>query len=304
VDFRSTGTPAPGSKGDTVTDETKKPAPDPVGNYAYTVLCVACLGALVMVHLVQPDTPLSREIPLPQNKILGVLILAVGAMGIFAHLRSAPQLLLLIVAAPFLVRIGFHVYSFVRLIPVMGESYPPRPFSRSFSVLDILQSCAMLGFTLGHFRLLSIRQNVFPPDPRLRQESKGPLKKPWKRRKILNPKRSPRLVTLLELGVALLALPIWALVAQYFSMWLYSTRPMLGLTLATTRFFLTGWLILVPGLVLAGLFYLWRQYQMSPEQAELIVQDALWQETRREQRRIYRWLTWWWIRHKQRKEKP
>jgi hypothetical protein len=37
---------------------------------------------------------------------------------------------------------------------------------------------------------------------------------------------------------------------------------------------------------------LWRQRQHPPAIAALYLQDVLWKETRREQRRLHRWLAW------------
>jgi hypothetical protein len=43
--------------------------------------------------------------------------------------------------------------------------------------------------------------------------------------------------------------------------------------------------------------------RMTPPEAGLYLQDVLWRETRREQRRLNRWLAWAWLRRRRREER-
>ncbi len=276
-----------------------------LGKQLYQIVSTVALGVLVLTYLVQPGFPISRSFPLPVHSALGLLILAVGSLGIYARVGSAPIMVLLIMAAPTLVG---NVY---RLFQVFDPNLrPPGGISANylmplqpFQVMDVLRCIGILGFTLGHYRLQSLNQTVFPPDPRLRAEPHGVHPKPWPKRRKINLKRSGRLVTTWEIGLTLFTLPIWALLAQYFWLWFASQQPILGVNLGGYRFFLFCWVLLVPGLVIATFLRFWRRYTMTRTEAKLIVQDNLWQETRREQRRMSRWLAWWGIGYKNRKDK-
>ena len=100
----------------------------------------------------------------------------------------------------------------------------------------------------------------------------------------------------------LLGVPASAALAQLFWWFAAVKEPVLELHAFTVRFVLVGWSLLVPGLVIAGIFRLWRQNTISAEKARLITQDVLWQETRREQRRISQWLVWMKLKKSQRED--
>ena len=52
----------------------------------------------------------------------------------------------------------------------------------------------------------------------------------------------------------------------------------------------------------AALLGHWRARQMTAAEGELSLQDTLWRETRREQRRLNRWLAWAELRRRRKEQ--
>src|SRR5262249_27020692 len=117
-------------------------------------------------------------------------------------------------------------------------------------------------------------------------------------------RRSVRLVTPTELALLVVSLPLWALVAQVVWWWLNRPRNVLGWTPWAAR--LTVLLAcLIPGLVLAAaVLRQLRRRRMTADEAVLLLQDTLWNETRGEQRWYTRWLAWFWLKQREFKEQP
>jgi hypothetical protein len=63
------------------------------------------------------------------------------------------------------------------------------------------------------------------------------------------------------------------------------------------------WMLSLGWLVVSSLLNYWGQRRMTPEEATVLLQDTLWHETRREQRRLNRWLAWARLRRAGRKER-
>ena len=59
-----------------------------------------------------------------------------------------------------------------------------------------------------------------------------------------------------------------------------------------SRLLSLAWLLMVGLLVAGTVLAHWRRRQMDRAAAQLLLQDTLWRETRRGQRRIFRWLAW------------
>jgi hypothetical protein len=93
-----------------------------------------------------------------------------------------------------------------------------------------------------------------------------------------------------EIGWVVLALPIWAFFAQLGWRLLPRELPVrladTGLPIGLWHGIVLTWIIGVGLLVTAGLLAHAGRRRMSRQQALLIMQDVLWQETGREQRRI------------------
>jgi hypothetical protein len=105
-----------------------------------------------------------------------------------------------------------------------------------------------------------------------------------------------------EVGLLVMSLPLAPLLAQVFWAGLAPPREMLGLPARLWRFLLVGWSLGLGVFVTAAVLRQWRRRLMTPDEAALLLQDTLWHETRREQRRLNRWLAWARLRRRPRKE--
>jgi hypothetical protein len=156
--------------------------------------------------------------------------------------------------------------------------------------IDWLLSIAVVAYTAGHFRLMSLQRHIFPPDPRRRMPRGKKLPGAP-----LPPPEQPRPPELPEAGeagrlaaVVFLAAGLATLLLEVLG----SDEPALGFSRAEWTALVLVWLtslgIIAGALVLA----LVRIYRQSPEEAMMYLQDQLWRQTRREQSRINRWLVW------------
>jgi hypothetical protein len=187
----------------------------------------------------------------------------VGAAGLAFRWRSAPLVLLAAVA---LGQLGPTWY------------FGLYPWGRRATVLTGLGLCAAtLAYVVAQYRLVGLTAGVFPPDPRKRRDKPPP--RPGG--------AAPREVTAALLAVAAAtvgAFFAWEVLALVPVPW--HVPPM------HWRLGLLAWVLLGGlGLVAAVLGHLgWRR--LSREEAAVYLQDALWHETRGEQRRINRWRAW------------
>jgi hypothetical protein len=245
---------------------------------AASIYLLACLGGLVLILLPQA----ARGIGLVE-----LFLVIVGLLGAVTGWRMAPVVLLALLAA-------CQMWG--------GRGSPGR--SWSFQVDDLLVCCGVLAYVIGHHRLQGLSRSLLPPDPRWR-ESKGAKhpRGPQTGRAGYFP-RAARLVTPAELLVFVLTLPLWAILAQLFWAALQGQADRLQLPFERSRLVLLVWFLGVGGLVVGSILTYWRRRAMSPAEAELVLQDVLWRETRREQRRQMRWLAWSRLRASQREERP
>src|SRR5262249_37461128 len=110
----------------------------------------------------------------------------------------------------------------------------------------------------------------------------------------LENRRDPRLVPAGEIAWLLLSVPICALLAQA----LYDRRSVL-LRLAPVDLdgnlwpaIALAWIATIGIGLVAGIMAVASWRRMSKLEAKLFLQDGMWFETRREQRRLVRWLVW------------
>jgi hypothetical protein len=162
---------------------------------------------------------------------------------------------------------------------------------------DLAVCAATLSYVMAQYRLQSLRRHIFPPDYRRKRPPVPRLPPPEQ-------PRSPELVGQAEL----LQLVLTALVIAGLTSALWSTvvrlRPPLGFDRREWQGLLLVWgAAAVLALVGTVVGYL-RLRKQTPEEALLYLQDQLWRETRREQSRLNRWLTWARLRRRRRKEKP
>jgi hypothetical protein len=240
-------------------EKPTEPAPEPaVRNYTYL-----CLTALVILFLA-----LTRR----GVGVFSFLPVLVGVAGVGLRWRAAPIMVLILVSGLAMTDLG------------TGPDRRLLRFAqRNFRLEDWVLCGAVLAYFAAHYRLQGLTHSVVPVDPR-RGTDKDPVKAG------LN--RDPSIVGPAEIGWLILSLPIWALLAQVC--W--------RLLPARTEYFrlpppIWQGMVLCWGLGLLVFITAWwlshlGHRQMSRRQAMLLLQDAVWQETSRDQRRVSRWWTW------------
>lgn len=236
------------------------------GVAVYFVIALAGLAAVLLLQQAQ-------GIGLPS-----LLLFCVGLLGLLARLRLGPFLFLGVLAAS----------QFSHQALMDGYGWRAQWAQPTVNLLLLLQAGAVLTFLVANYRLLALTSNILPVDHRLKQETEEPL--PYYRRPVLKCQRDPQHVNSGELGLLLLSIPLWALVAQLLWMGIALPWNIAQLSLPVGRLLVVLWVVVLLALpVLAGLHY-WRLRLLSREEAAMMLQDILWQETRREQRRTNRFL--------------
>jgi hypothetical protein len=163
----------------------------------------------------------------------------------------------------------------------------PPPESADFArraiidVPDIILCAAVVGYAAGHYRLQAMLVGIFPRE--LRASS---------RKKRASWYRTPALVSRDEIAMLLVALPVFAVVGQVLWRRLAAGWGNPGLPPDTWTLVLAAWLVAVVAVTGSAFIGYWSWRQMTADEAALLLQDVLWNETRREQRRLNRWLTW------------
>ncbi|MBV9124781.1 MAG: hypothetical protein JO112_15605 [Planctomycetes bacterium] len=245
-------------------ETSNKPEP-PQAVQIYRVLCLAALGVILLV-LYTNDFGYWSLIPV-----------IVGLVGLLIQWTTAPLLVILAVAASLLLQnrlgVGF-------------------PWHENARVSDVILSAAVLGYVAAHFRVRSLSVHVFPVDPRRRERTP-------RGRKVVQQPRSPHLVTRREIGLLIVSLPVWALAGQIVWRVVPSEYGRPG---GPSPLWL-AWLVVILPVVIASLVGYWRRREMTPQEAALTLQDVVWQETRREQRSLNRWLAWARLRYARNRER-
>jgi hypothetical protein len=182
-------------------------------------------------------------------------------------------------------------------------NYPPHPYGWNrrtvVDIPDLVLCGAVLAYAAGHYRLQSLVWNIFPPD--LRRPKRLPTLVPLAHAPVV--RRSPRLVLRKEVGALVLSLPVWAALAQVSRRLLPRVWANPGFGPEVWQAALLAWLIGLGVLAAAGMISQWYRRQMTVEESLVLLQDTLWTETRREQRRINRWRAWAGLRrHRERGE--
>jgi len=261
--------------------ETRMPT---AGTVHYQALCGLCLGLIFLVQLDQ-----GHYLP-------NLLLLAVGTLGLVARLRVAPILLLLFLAGPTLIaQVTRH-----RLVLV------ERRGRGELDIADIVLCAAVLGYVAGHYRLQALWYNVLPVDPRQRPaQPVTPAGVPWfRRRRPFLQSRAPGQITPQEIVWLVLALPLWAVLAQIVWALLPRRWEAAGLSPRLAPLVVLAWLLGTGFFLVRSGLHVWKHRQRDAQQARLFLQDALWKETRGEQRTINRWLVWRTLRREHRSHEP
>ena len=242
-----------------------------VGPIHYQILCGA---GLLLVFFVQLD----------QGLFLGNFVVAsVGLMGIFFKMRLAPLFLLVTFAGA---QIGFHQFR------VGG--FHQDDLRRLLDMRDLLLAIGVLTYVAANYRLQSLSLNILPHDPRERlQKVRSEQGRQWRETVNVQKKRDAGLLNPQEIARFVLTLPLWALAGQ--ALWLVISRRWQLQVFENDRvhrLIALAWLLIVAMLIAATILTYWRRRQMDSVAAQVYLQDTLWQETRREQRRVFRWLAW------------
>ncbi|MCI0681753.1 MAG: hypothetical protein L0Y71_06590 [Gemmataceae bacterium] len=252
---------------DQAMNDTPRPAVPTVqvGPIHYQILCGA---GLLLMALAQFD----------QGMFLGNLLVAcIGLLGILSKTRVGPILVLLGFAAA---QIAFHRLRF-------GDRDDVRPL---LDLRDLLLAVGLLIYITANYRLQGLWLQILPIDARQRQAQRTESGLLTFER--IEQKRASRLLTPPEIARFVLAVPLVAIASQF--LWLVVARRW-ELAVFPERFLRLvnlAWLTVVGMLVVGAIFTHWRRRQMDGAAAQVCLEDTLWRETRREQRRIFRWLAW------------
>ena len=172
------------------------------------------------------------------------------------------------------------------------------------SVPDLVLCGAVLAYVIAHYRAQGMLWHILPPDPRRREPARGSGRPLFRRRpRIVQPRRAPALVSSQEVIGALLTLPIFAALAQVIWNGVPFERNNIGILPSIWHGVVLCWFIGLGWLVTAGFLGYARRRQMTAAEATLHLQDELWAETRREQRRLNRWWVWGRLRRQRREGK-
>lgn len=169
---------------------------------------------------------------------------------------------------------------------------PVIQYETAFQVTNLLTCLSVLVYLLAQYRLMSLVNHALP-EPNLRRRRKEPRPKPLT--------RPSSTVSANELPQALLTAGGIVLIALIFAELLYwlvvasSDSP--SRRMSANEFHRRMWLGFIGGggllwLLLATLLDYLRARQQTPEQAAMFLQDQLWWETQREQRRQMTWREW------------
>jgi len=251
--------------------------PDQAHPLHYQVLCGLALSAIFLVQF-------------EQGNLLGnVLIVGVGGVGILARLRAGPFLFLVVFA---LSQAGHHL-GLRRLLQtdlLVQDAWDPTP---------LVLAAAVLTYIIGQYRLQAIWHNILPIDPRRRA---GPPQRrfPWFRAlpPVVPQPRSTESLTRREIGLLLLGLPLWVGLAQAAWLVLSLTPAEFGIPSRLWQAFLLVWTLVIGAFVTRLLWLRGQRRDMDVVQAQMLLQDVLWKELRREQRSAHRWLAWWKLRQR------
>lgn len=288
--------PPPDVEGDE--EDEGPPPPDPGSirgmfqNPATRNYLFAGFAALAMVFVVM----------LQQASDFGGLILVLlGAAGMVFRWPAAPVLFLLLM-------LWFLIFPFGIPDP---NSTPLENDAGSLRVADMLLAFSVVVYLAAHYRVYGLTTQAVPFDQRFPRKSEKPLRRPTD---LVNDGEIPRLLYLTG-GVVLAGQLVWVFVTSFEvdvlgdfplrlaedrrGVWPPRNREMPA---AMTRFILTTGLLFFGTLLARLVFGYWRLRRMSPAEGGMILQDANWDETRRERVRVERWRKW--AKEKQKADRP
>jgi hypothetical protein len=280
-------------------DPPSEPQP---GIGQYSLVCMGALAVMAVALLLRRPDPWA---------LLPALL---GALGLAFRWRAAPVIVLLAVILLLVSwwmrtdpgRLGMYAAIWLRWWWAGGEWWRI-PLRRSGSywqgalpTSDLLLALSLLAYAAGQYRLQGLTVRLFPPDPR---ERRAAARQGQKQQFTESLRRSPSWVTPREIATLLVGLTACAVAASLFWAWLLGQDTNLELDDPVWRGILVLWLLGGGVLVVAAGLRYGMLRRMTPAEAEMYLQDLLWQQTRREQRRLNRWLAWAWLKRRRREEK-
>ena len=246
----------------------------------YTILCLTALMAMVLALMEN------------ERELMSVLLLAaLGALAVVAHWRVGPPLLLL----GLVVVETTHAFSRSWYSVSAGSDEGP--------LMNAVSCAAVLAYSAGHYRLLSLVHTAVPVDYRRPPARSGSRDKERRPPFDGRHRRSAALPGPWEMPLLALTAAAWAVAVSLVWLVLSAQAPPLGLSAGTWR----GMLLIFGTGLTAGVLWGTAAYldwaTATPAEHLLFLQDLAWRETRTEQNRINRFVTWARLRGQRRKEK-
>jgi hypothetical protein len=250
-----------------------RPVSKPASDTAIRTYELFCLAALLVMLLVLVDGGLGLWSALP---------VLVGLGGIAGRWQTAVPILIFALG---FVLVGFWLLADAYRIPELEW------------LGEFLLCGAVLGYAAGQYRLQGLAGQLIPKDPRV----------PAPRWAVGNlATRSTRALGEMEIVLLVICLPPCVLLATWTWSMLPDDLSALGLPPPVWRLVIFIWLLslgtMAARLLLGSLA--WDRRGRTRQEAVMFLQDTLWRETRREQRRLHRWLAWGRLRADRRKELP
>jgi hypothetical protein len=187
------------------------------------------------------------------------------------------------------------LYSFGYPTSATKDSFHWRPLADGIICLGVLL------YSAGSYRLQGLVVNLFPVEPRRYPSSPG-------MRRGVRPKPRPRRTARLVSGPEIVRLLFVAAgctgTAFLLWYWLGNLKSRLDPSPEHWRVMVLVWLFGVGLIVVASVLGYLGQRRMLPDEAALYLQDVVWRETPREQRRLMSWLAWARLRRKNREVQP
>jgi hypothetical protein len=292
--------PAPPPPPDDIEVEDDGPPPDPgtlramIGDPGVRAYLFAGLAALAMVFVTLSQKGI--------DPFGGLLIVVIGGAGIVLRWPAGPPFFLLIL-------LWFLVFPFG--LPPADEDRFEIEAGR-FRVADILLAASVVVALACHYRVFGLTAQAMPPEPPA--PGKGQPKPVFRPAELIRPGEIARLLYLTA-GVVLAGQLVWLFVTSVEfdpdrtiplrlaegPRWL-TGPPADGVSPALRRFLLISGLVFFGTLLARLVFGYWRLRTMTPAEGGMLLQDAAWNETRREHMRVARWRAWAWRRAAEREK--
>jgi hypothetical protein len=161
-------------------------------------------------------------------------------------------------------------------------------------IMDGVLCAAVLAYVIAHARAQAILAYIYPADhgPRAVSAGQTGLRGLFRRSRPARQRRSAELVSEPEVSAMIWSLPVWAVLAHYVLLAAPEDVVVAGLPPPFGQVVILVWSIGLIWYVVFGFLAYLRYRQMRADEATVCLQDMLWAETRREQRRVNRWLAW------------